>query len=106
MPFGKARLVERLQRLTGQPVVAADGVGDQCLDAGVADVLQLLVVGRIHVGFVRVEAGGAPADLPDLLQVGIAGFQLRALLERIGGEIGRQGLQVERLGAGVISRSR
>ena len=55
-----------------KPVVAGHGVGDQGLDAGVADVLELLVVGRVHVGFVGVEAGGAPTDLPDLVEVGVS----------------------------------
>ena len=32
---------------------------------------KLLVVGRVHVGFVGVEPGGAPTDLPDFGEVGV-----------------------------------
>ena len=71
MPFGNARVVEGFEGLAGEAVVAGDGVGDEGLDAGVADVLELLVVGRVHVGFMGVEAGGAPTDLPDFGELGI-----------------------------------
>ncbi len=93
--FGNARLVEGLEGLAGEPVVAGHGVGDQRLDAGVADVLELLVVGRVHVGFVGVEAGGAPTDLPDFVEVGSAGLEFGALLEGIGGELRRERFQVK-----------
>ncbi len=68
--FGNAGVVEGVEGLAGEAVVAGDGVGDERLDAGVANVLELLVVGRVHVGFVGIKAGGAPADLPDLVEVG------------------------------------
>ena len=100
MPSGDARLVEGLDGLAGEAVVAGDGVGDEGLDAGVADVLELLVVGRVHVGFVGVEAGGAPTDLPDLVEVGVGGVEGGALLEGIGGEVGGEGFEGERLVGG------
>ena len=65
-----------MPRLPGsEPVIAGNGVGDQRLNPGVAHVLELFVVRRVHVGFVGVEAGGAPTDLPDLVEVGVAGFE-------------------------------
>ena len=54
---GDARVVEGLECLAAEPVVAGHGVGDERLDARVADVLELLVVGRVHVGFMGVERG-------------------------------------------------
>ena len=55
--LGNARLVECLNGLAGKAVVAGHGIGNERLDAGVAYVLELLVVGRIHVGFVGIERG-------------------------------------------------
>ncbi len=98
--LGNARIVEGREGLAGEPVVAGHAVGDQRLDAGVADVLELLVVGRVHVGFMGVEAGGAPADLPDLVEVGSAGLEFGALLKGIGGELGSERVQVKGIGAG------
>ena len=86
--FGNAGLVEGGYGLAAEPVVAGNGVRNQCLDASVADVLELLVVRRVHVGFVCIEASGAPAGLPDLVEVGIAGFELGTLYEGVSGEIG------------------
>ena len=98
--FGDAGLVEGLRGLAAEAVVAGDGVGDERLDARVADVLELLVVGRVHVGFVGIEARGAPADFPDLVEIGCAGLELGALLEGVGGEVGLQRFERERFGAG------
>ena len=89
MPSGMREASNARERLAREAVVARHGVGDEGLDARVADVLQLLVVGRVHVGFMGVEAGGAPTDLPDLVEVGVAGVEGGALLKRIGGELRR-----------------
>ena len=64
-PLGAPRALEGLDRLAREAVVAGHGVGDERLDARVAHVLQLLVVGAVHVGLVRAGAGGAPAHLPE-----------------------------------------
>ena len=69
-----------------ESVVAGDSVGDERLYAGVADVLELFVVGSVHVGFVGVEARRAPTDFPDLVEIGIARLEGSALFERIGSE--------------------
>jgi hypothetical protein len=58
-------VVEGFNGLAGEAVVAGDGVRDEGLNAGVAYILELLIVGRIHVGFVGIEARGAPTDIPD-----------------------------------------
>jgi hypothetical protein len=62
-----AGVVEGADGLAREAVVAGHGVGDQGLEAGVAGVLELLVVGRVHVGFMGVELGGVPADGPYLV---------------------------------------
>ena len=100
MPSGMRESSKAVNGLAAEAVVAGNGVGDQGLDARVADVLELLVVGRVHVGFMGVEAGGAPADLPDLVEVGIGGFEFGAFFEGIGGEVGFEGFEGERFGAG------
>src|SRR5208337_1223807 len=56
----RSGLVEGLNGLAGKPVVAGHGIRNKGLNASVAYVLKLLVVGRVHVGFVGVEARGAP----------------------------------------------
>ncbi len=104
--FGDAGVVECGDGLAGEAVVAGDRVGDERLDARVADVLELLVVGRVHVGFMGVVAGGAPADVPDLGEVGVAGIEFGALLEGVGGEVGLEGFEGERFEPVVMSRSR
>ena len=96
-PVGAARAVEGLDRLAREPVVAGDGVRDERLDAGVARVLQLLVVGTIHVGLVRARAGGAPAHVPQPLERRVSGVEASALLERVAGEVDRQPVERERL---------
>ena len=101
IPSGNAGVVEGLDGLAGEAVVAGDGVGDEGLDAGVAYILELLVVGRVHVGFMGVEAGGAPADLPDFVEFRVGGVEGGELLKGIGGEVGGEGFQRERLVAGV-----
>ena len=100
MPSGMRESSKAVDGLAAEAVVAGNGVGDEGLDARVADVLELLVVGRVHVGFMGVEAGGAPTDLPDLVEVGVAGFEFGALLEGVGGEVGREGFEGEWVGAG------
>ena len=60
-------------------------------------ILQLLVVGAIHVGLVRAQAGGAPADVEDLLQLGRAGIEAGFALERIAGVDAVQIVDGERL---------
>ena len=99
--FRDARVIEGVEGLAGEAVVAGDGVGDEGLDAGVADVLELLVVGRVHVGFMGIEAGGAPTDFPDLVEIrDRPDCEGGALLKWVGGEVGGEGVEGERIGAG------
>ena len=48
-----------------------------------------------------VEPGGAPTDLPDLVELGVAGLQFGALLKGIGGEVGGQRFERQRVGGGL-----
>ena len=106
MPSGMRESSKAADGLAAESVVAGNGVGDEGLDARVADVLELLVVGRVHVGFMGVDAGGAPARLPDFVEVGVAGFEFGALFERVGGEVSLQGFEGEGSEPVVMSRSR
>src|SRR5580698_2042479 len=83
-----------------EPVVTCDRIRDQRLDARVADVLQLLVVRRVHVGLVRVEPRSAPADRPYLRKLRIVGRKAGALLEWIRGECCCERFKLQRLVAG------
>src|SRR4029077_10873061 len=64
-----------------EPVIAGNRIGDESLDAGIADVLESLPVRRVHVGVVRIETSRSPADRPDGGEVGIIRREFRALLE-------------------------
>ena len=68
--LGNARVVDVGNGLPREAAVASHGIGDECLNARVADVLHLLPVRGIHVGLVRAEAGGAPSGLPQCTEVG------------------------------------
>src|SRR5206468_262024 len=65
-PLRNSGIVKGLDRLASKPVITGNAIRDQGLDARVADVLQALPIRSIHIGVVRIEACGAPADLPDL----------------------------------------
>jgi len=91
--LGNAGGVKGLDGLAGEAVVASDGVRDEGLDARVAYVLKLFVVGRVHVGFMGVVAGGAPTDIPDFGQVGVRGIEGGEFLEWVGSELRGQGFE-------------
>ena len=97
-PFRRARLIKGVNRLPSQTIVACDGVGDQSFDAPVADVLELLVVGRVCVGLMGSRTDGSPADLPDLRERGVVALEACALLERICGEPCLERVQANGLG--------
>jgi hypothetical protein len=100
-PLRAPRALEGLDRLAGEAVVAGHGVGDEGLDARVAHVLELLVVGAVHVGLVRAGSGGAPADLPEAPERRVPGVEAAALLERVSGEVHGQAVEGEGLGGGL-----
>ena len=96
-PLGAARAVEVVDGLAREPVVAGHRVGDEGLDARVADVLELLVVGAVHVRLVGARARRAPAHLPEAAERRVPGVEAGALLERVGGEVHGQAVEGERL---------
>ena len=81
--------------MTRQAVVAGDREGDEGLNTGVADVLKLLEVGGVHVGFVGIEARGAPADVPNLVEICVAGLESGALFKWIACELCGEGVERE-----------
>src|ERR1700733_2066467 len=85
--FWDSGVIEGVESLMREMIVAGNGVGDEGLDARITDVLKLFVVGRVHVGFVSIEARGAPTDLPYFVEFGIAGLKGGAFFEGIGGEL-------------------
>ena len=93
--FGDAGVVEGFKGLAGEAAVAGDGVGDDGLDTRVADVLELLVVGRVGEGLMGFDLRGAPGDVPDFGEVGgqsgigggAGGVEFGAHLEGISGEV-------------------
>src|SRR5579885_2335792 len=66
--LGDATVVKRLNGLTSKAIIVCYGIGDQRLDARVADILHALPIRRIHVRIMRIEPSGAPANLPDRLK--------------------------------------
>ena len=56
-----------LDGVAHQARIAGHVERNQRLDARVAGVLELLVIGAVHVGFVGAQAGGAPAGFQDPL---------------------------------------
>ena len=65
---GSHRLASLLQQIAYHASVAGVVHRNQSLDAGIAEVLQLFVIGAVHIGLVGAETGGAPADVQHLLQ--------------------------------------
>ena len=57
------------QSLTPEASVAGDGVGDQRLNPGVADVLELFIIGAVLVMFMRTAAGGVPGNFEEFFQL-------------------------------------
>ena len=78
--------VEVREGLSDQPVVARHVERDQGLDAGVAHVLELLVVGRVEVGLEGAEARAAPVDRPHVGEPGGVAREAGPQLERVGRE--------------------
>ena len=101
MPSERRERSKVVDGLAREAVVAGHGVGDERLDARVAHVLQLLVVGAVHVGLVRAGSGGAPADLPEAPERRVPGVEAAALLEGVAGEVHGQAVEGERLGGGL-----
>ena len=96
-PLGAPRAVEVVDGLPREPVVPGHRVGDEGLDPGVADVLELLVVGAVHVRLVGARARRPPPHLPEAAERRVARVEAGALLERVGGEVHGEAVEGERL---------
>ena len=90
-----------MEEIFHQAVVGAVVERDEGLDAGVAQVLKLLIVGAVHIGFHGAETGRAPADLQHVLQFLVTGAEGRLQGERIAGEGAAHVLDGEGIGGGL-----
>ena len=72
-PFGGNGVPKGGDGLAHQAVVTRRVEGDQGLDAGIADVLQLFVIGAVDVGFQRAQFGRFPGHVVDIVKVGVLG---------------------------------
>ena len=100
-PVGNARLVEQLDGVPHQAIVAGHVHRDERLDPRIADVLELLPVRRVHVGLVRAQSRRVPADVEDALQRRIAGLEVALALEGIRAERCANVRDRQRLGCGL-----
>ena len=78
-------VVEVQQRLAHQGGVPAHGVGVLRLQAGVHAVLELLVVGAVHIGLQHAVFQRPHADIPELFHPGSGGLHMGLHRERIAG---------------------
>ena len=99
-PVGDAAVVEILDGLAHEAVIAAAVERDERLDAGVADVLELLVVRAVEVVLTGAEAGRAPAHFPDFFVRGVAAAEKSRFLERVAVGHAVEVFQHERFAAG------
>ena len=83
-------------RFAGQPVVPGYRIGVKDLQSGVLHILQLLIIGAVHIGLMHAAAEGPQADIPDRGQCLIGRGDLRSHFQRIAGlQIGK-GVQRKR----------
>src|SRR5713101_3595238 len=69
---------------------------DEGLDPRIAYVLELLVVGAVHVRLMRAQPCRPPTHVEDRVQLGPAGLEARPALEGIAGRGGGEVLDGER----------
>ncbi len=93
-------VVVMVYRLSHQTVIAGEVERDERLDAGVAHVLELLVVGAVEIVLAGAETGRAPGHVPDRGQRGIVAGECGVELERVAGERVSERVDRERLGGG------
>ena len=86
-----ARIVDQFDGVAHEARVAGLEERDQALHARIAHVLQLLVVGAIHVGLVSAEPRCAPADVQNPIQLRLACVEFGLAHE---GVAHRRGMQV------------
>src|SRR4026208_247893 len=75
-----------LDRLPDKPVVTRGGERDESRHRGVAGVLELLPVRRVHVGLERPDASAVPVHAPPFREPGQVAAELPTLHEWIRGE--------------------
>ena len=83
---GTAGDIGQIEEVLYQTVVLAVEKGNQRLDAGIAQILQALIIRTVHVGFRGTEPSRAPADVQDVLQFLPVRVQAGVPRERIAGE--------------------
>jgi len=66
--IGGSGVIEKLDGIAYEPIIAGDIKRDESLDAGIADILKLFVIRTIEIRFTGTEPGRTPADLPDCIE--------------------------------------
>ena len=89
--------IREMEEVLHQTVVRRVVQGNEGLDPRVAEVLELLVVRAVHIGFPCAQAGGTPADFQHLLQFRVPGIQLGGQFKGIAGESTGQAAHRQRL---------
>src|SRR5215831_20420441 len=98
--LGSTRVIDVRDGLTSKARITRDYVRDQCLNARVSDILQLLPVRSVHIGLVRIEPGRAPTCLPDVIEVANVSGNFSVFGEWICRKPGPQRLEFQRIGFG------
>jgi len=99
--FGDAGAVEVEDGLAHEAVVAGYVEGYEGLDAGIAFVLELFVVGAVVVGFTGAAEGGSPSDVPYLAEGAVVGAEGGLLGEWVSGGVRGEVDEGEGLGSGL-----
>ena len=88
------------QSTKAKPVITAEQVGGENLDASVADVLELLIIGTIHIGFAGAEAESSESGVEQRREMTVR-FDGRIELQRVAGGSVVDGVEDERFGGGL-----
>src|SRR5512138_2531439 len=79
-------MIHQVDRISYKPVVTAIIHSNKGLNATITYILQLLIIGTVHVCFNGTKTGCSPTNLHKLLQFRIVGIENGILLKRIAGE--------------------
>ena len=97
-PIGHHRLAPLLERVPHHKRVAGIIERYHRLDPGIAKILQLLIIGTIHIGLVSAKASRPPTDLQHPLQLLMPGRREGGLIaERISREMAIEVINRQRL---------
>ena len=83
--FRTPGIIHFIHSVSKQSFIAAVIQGNQCLDPGIPDILELFIVGTIHISLHSTEPGRAPASLEDFTEFRISRFDSCIQLKRITG---------------------